>query len=141
MTKAVFRVDVEGVGCFGFRRRTMGDECRITAVADRLIGDDSEGVSARAWNLAYLLAALKVLTEEAPDGWDPINADPGDPEIYDRIMRVWAAMQDAEARFRTGAGAGPQGAGAGAGAVSGVPVSPTLPVAGDGPAFSGALPG
>lgn len=117
MIAKTYHVEVPEIGRFAFRRRTMGDECRILAMADRLIGDDGVAHSERAWNLAYLLAALSVLTEQAPDGWDPINADPGDRASYDRIMTVWSAMQDADARFRNGAGAGSPSPSEDAGAV------------------------
>ena len=96
-------LDVPGTGSFTFRRRVMADTFRIGAEYSRL----TEGVSAPSpWLDAFATAyaTLKVLTVEAPAGWDMAEMDPEDDASYAKIMGVFGTLRAAEARFRLGNG-------------------------------------
>lgn len=100
-TGATFALPVEGEGSFTFRRRQMRDEFRIGAEYCRL----SEGVAgATPWfaGLCQAVATLRVLTVEAPPGWDLDKMDPLEPATYDRIIRVHQALREKEEFFRSG---------------------------------------
>jgi hypothetical protein len=97
---ATYALDVPDVGAFVFRRRDLRDELMISALADRLLGGDSD-VSDITHNLAYVVAALKTLLVSGPDSWgDPLGADPTDPQTFRRINTVFAELRSAEERFR-----------------------------------------
>lgn len=97
-----FFVDVENVGRFRFGRRTMRDELRIGVEYSRL----TEGVDTPTEFLALfagIIAALTVLTVEAPKGWDIEAMDPLDQDSYNQLMEVHAALRAKEADFRRSA--------------------------------------
>lgn len=56
----VFTVDVPGVGSFTFRRRTLGDDIRIMALYDAMLGGVTEP-SALLDSLATAIATLRTL--------------------------------------------------------------------------------
>lgn len=105
-----FHVDVEGVGHFIFARRVMRDELRIASEYSRL----TEGVETPTPFLASVatwLSALKVLTVQAPHGWDLETLDPFDDESLDKVVLVFAALRAKEASFRRGPGKASQAPG------------------------------
>jgi hypothetical protein len=115
MTPAkTFTTQIEGVGAFVFRRRTLRDEIRIGAEHERLT-EGLESVSEGFRRLTYMLAALGVLTVDAPPGWDPMDLDPLDPATFDKVGAVYGGLREAEERFRGAAGQVPPGAGEGQG--------------------------
>ena len=108
-----FSIPVDGIGTFTFARRKMADEIKIQVEYARMI----DGVEPTQW-LALVcgwMAALKVLTVRAPEGWDIDEMDPLDDDTYAKLGRVHAALIEKERSFRSGktpAGkAGGQGAG------------------------------
>lgn len=104
MTDKTHIVEIAGIGNFCFRRRVMRDEFRIGAEYSRL----TEGVGTPSTWLdmfATAFSTLKVLTEEAPGGWDLDTMEPDDAETYRKIMEVFGALRAAESRFRRGSGA------------------------------------
>lgn len=105
--RPLFYEEVEGVGRFGFRRRTMRDEFRVEAIYSDLTG----GVATPTEVLdfyARAFAILKVLIESAPDGWDLESLDPFEPNSYEKLQKVYSALRGAEERFRGGSGKGGQ---------------------------------
>lgn len=111
-TVKTFSVEVEGIGPFVFRRRSMRDEFRIEAEVSRL----TEGVATPTANLlamANVVAPVKVLCVEAPKNWNIDELDPFDEESYKRIAAVHTALATKEKLFR--AGNAKAGADAGAG--------------------------
>lgn len=95
-----FPVSVEGVGNFVFARRNMRDELRIASEYSRL----TEGVETPTnylQNVATWFSVLKVLTVEAPHGWDLDAMDPFDDETLDRVVLVYAALRAKEGSFRS----------------------------------------
>lgn len=98
-TKTDFQVMVENVGSFTFGKRTMKDEIKIQVEYARLI----EGVDPTEWleTVCGWIATLKVLTVNAPDGWDIDSMDPLDQDTYGRMASVHAALRDQERSFRS----------------------------------------
>lgn len=122
-----FTVTVDGIGAFTFARRNMRRECAIGAEYSRII----EGVpTPTPWldTVAGWIAALKVLTLKAPEGWDIDELDPLDDESYAKLGKVHASLREKEGSFRSGKRAQVEGSGSGDGAVDGVlvqtPVQP-----------------
>jgi hypothetical protein len=108
-----FDVDVDGVGHFVFRRRSLRDEFRVQAEVSRL----TEGIQPadnEVWRFAQAVAAIKVLAVKVPDGWDIDKADPFDSGTYERIIKVSEALREREAFFRPAGRPQPQVAGEGA---------------------------
>ncbi len=100
-SKDDFFEDVEGVGRFRFRQRTMNDEM----VIQRLYADYIGGASnPTAWliTLAEWQAVLNALTVGGPDDWDIGTMDPLNTETYDKLRRVFIALRECESRFRGG---------------------------------------
>ncbi len=129
-TQQQYTVDVEGIGVFHFARRTMRHEFRVQAEYSRL----TEGVETPTANLeimAAVFAQLRVLTVLAPEGWDLDTVDPLDPEEYERLVRVHAAMRAKEGSFRRPSQANGQAAGPGNVGKPGVSVPPAVPAAAD----------
>lgn len=93
-----YLVDVEGVGTFTFRRRTIGDLARIPNQAILILG----GIPQHAWLLdqATMLAELEVLTVKSPDGWDMDDLDPVDEHDVARVRLVHGRLIEEEERFR-----------------------------------------
>lgn len=99
-SKTDFTVEVQGIGNFTFGRRTMKDEIKIQVEYARII----EGVEPTEWlqSVGGWLAAFKVLTVRAPEGWDIDEMDPLDQETYTRMALVYAALREKERSFRSG---------------------------------------
>lgn len=103
-----FHVPVDGIGTFSFAKRMMRDELRIAAEFSRL----TEGVDSPTPFLATVagwISQLRVLTVDAPDGWDLDALDPLDPESYAKLLKVHGALREKEDSFRGGANAARQG--------------------------------
>src|SRR5574343_894537 len=98
-----FTPQIEGDGAFTFRRGTLRDEIRVGAEHERLT-EGLDSVSDGFRRLTYMLAALGVLTVDAPPGWDPMELDPLDPETFNKVGAVYGGLREAEERFRAGAG-------------------------------------
>ncbi len=130
-----FHVTVEGVGTFSFARRTMRDELRLSAEYSR-ITEGADPVPQWFDFIATAIAALKVLTVSAPDGWDVDQMDPLDDTTYDRITSVFRALREKEGSFRRGANGPSQGSGAPRGADAGVLVPQQVQPGADGSAVS-----
>lgn len=129
MPKGNFSVEVDGVGAFVFRHRTLRDGYRIEGERDRVLGgpvsDEALGASAMAY------AALLVLTVEAPEGWDLDALDPVDDADTGRMFLVYRRMVETAATFHpravhNGPGAGPRDVGD-----PGVRLSPQIQSAAD----------
>ena len=121
-----FYVDVESVGRFRFARRTMRDELRIGTEYSRL----TEGVDTPTpWleMFAGVIATLKVLAVEVPDGWDLEEMDPLDTETYNRMISVHNQLRLKESDFRRPNGAASKEAGKEAGGDDAVLVPPEVP--------------
>lgn len=101
-----FSVDVEGVGTFIFGRRTMRDEIKIQVEYARL----TEGVQPTTWLdlVAGWMSALRILTVQAPDGWDLDALDPLDEASYAKLAKVHRALTDKEGSFRSKPATGSQ---------------------------------
>ena len=110
ITAKTFPAQIEGVGAFTFRRRTLRDEIKIGAAHERLT-EGLESVSEGFRRLTYMLAALSVMTLDSPPGWEPMDLDPLDPETFTKVGAVYGGLREAEERFRAGAGPVPEGAG------------------------------
>lgn len=109
MTPATFPVEVDGVGAFVFRRRTIRDQFRTEAEASRVMGGPCEDDALRLGAIAF--ATLLVLTVESPPGWDLESFDPLDPEATGKIFAVARRLREVEAGFRAGSGNNSPGAG------------------------------
>lgn len=93
-----FEVTVEGVGRFVFGYRVMADEFKIQAEYARVL----DGAPATDWLhvLAGWVSTLKVLTVEAPEGWDIDEMDPLVDDEYAKLNTVFDALRAKEASFR-----------------------------------------
>lgn len=94
-----FHVDVEGVGHFVFARRNMRSEMAIAAEYSRL----TEGVdtpTSYLQTVAGWMAVLKVLTVDAPHGWDLDEMDPLDDDTHEKILKTFSALRAKEVDFR-----------------------------------------
>ena len=113
-----FDVEVDGVGTFRFGRRSMRDEIKIQVEFARII----EGVTPTEWLavVAGWIAALKVLTVRAPDGWDIDAMDPLDDESYAKMAKVHRALTEKERSFRRKPAQASQAAGEGESGNNGV---------------------
>lgn len=108
-----YQVEVEGIGTFTFRRRTMGDTPRVTNRALGILGGEIPHHS-HLFSEAMKLAELEVLTMSGPDGWGLDALDPLNPDDVARFELVHARFAEEEARFR----GAPAGVGGGAGAAA-----------------------
>lgn len=96
-----FTITVDGIGAFTFGRRSMRDELSIAAEFSRL----TEGVETPTPYLATVagwISTLKVLTVNAPDGWDIDAMDPLDEDTYAKLLKVHASLREKEGSFRSG---------------------------------------
>lgn len=93
-----FEVNVEGVGRFVFGYRVMVDEAKIQAEYARVV----DGTTPTDWLhiLAGWIATLKVLTVEAPEGWDIDEMDPLVDDEYEKLSKVFDALRAKESFFR-----------------------------------------
>jgi hypothetical protein len=96
----VFPVEVDGIGAFVFRSRTLRDQFRIEGEAARVLGGSCEDRALQAGAISF--ATLLVLTEEAPPGWDIEGFDPLDPAATAKIFEVARRLREVEATFRPG---------------------------------------
>jgi len=106
----------------------MRDDFKIGAEFSRI----TEGIANPSpWfaTIADAVAAIKVLAEAAPDGWDIEKMDPLAPDSYQRIMDVFNALRDKETFFREGAGKGSEAPGARDGRDGGAVVPKDVPPA------------
>jgi hypothetical protein len=110
-----FTVPVDGIGTFTFARRRMQEEIKLQAEYARMI----DGTTPTQWLelVAGWIAALKVLTVRAPDGWNIEDMDPLDNETYRKLGVVHKALTDKERSFRTGTSAAGEASGQAAGGV------------------------
>lgn len=99
LSPPVFPVHVEGVGTFSFIKRTMREELRIQAEYSRLT-EGCETPTPYLNLVATWLSTLKVLTKEAPSGWDLEAIDPLDQDSYQKLMAVHGALRQKEDSFR-----------------------------------------
>lgn len=85
-------LEVDGIGRFVFRTRTMADTIRICAERATLLGDAAQVPD---WLDAFAIAfaTLKVLTEEAPYDWDLDAMDPLNLKSYERVADVYRAFR------------------------------------------------
>ena len=123
---ATLPVNVEGIGSFIFKMRTIQNQFRIEAEYARLTEGLSE-VTLFLGNLAERVSDLSVLTLSGPKGWSAekiLNMDAFDEATYARIDKVWSALRDKEVSFRKG-GETPA-AGEGANGDAGTVVSPEI---------------
>lgn len=104
-----FLVEVEGVGTFCFARRTMRDELKIQVEYSRIV----DGVKPTEWLhlVASWIAALKVMTVRAPEGWDVEAMDPLDDQTFENLAKVHRALFEKEQSFRRSTGKDGQAAG------------------------------
>lgn len=117
-----FHVDVEGIGHFVFAKRKMSDEAALHVEYSKI----TQGVETpTAWLqlLGGWMAALKVLTVSAPEGWDIDEMDPLDEDTYENLGRVHLALRTKELSFRKGKTEAGQAKREGAGEGDGVLVS------------------
>ncbi|WP_441280566.1 hypothetical protein [Tardiphaga sp. 862_B3_N1_1] len=105
-----FTVPVEGVGKFVFAKRTMADEIAIQREYSGML----QGVepTQQLDNLASWMAVLRTLTVRAPEDWDIDEMDPLDPETYEKLLKVFTAVREAENSFRRGKKVAPEAASA-----------------------------
>lgn len=111
MTRAIhkddFTVDVEHIGTFKFGRRVKKDQFKIRGIYSRLTGDnwkeDEESGQLVPGDMeAWMYVTLEVLTVEFPSNFSLESLDPlKDPEDDDRLGRIYLALRQKEASFRT----------------------------------------
>lgn len=100
-----YSVPVEGLGNFTFARRTLNDELRVQAEYSRII-DGVDQPTVWLHSLATWMSTLRVLMVAGPAGWDLEELDPIEPETFDQISSVYAAMRAKEDSFRKKPGKG-----------------------------------
>ncbi len=94
-----FAVPVEGLGTFTFARRRLKDEIAIQVERSKILGG-TEFPTDFLWNLGAWLSTIRVLMVLAPNGWNPDELDPLEPETFDEISRVFVALREKEDSFR-----------------------------------------
>lgn len=107
---ATFPVEVDGIGTFVFRKRTMRDQYKIEAEASRMMGGPCDDEPLRLGAICY--SALTVLTVEPPPGWSIEDFDPLDPDTTQKIFAVHRRLREVEAGFREGNSGNGSGSGA-----------------------------
>lgn len=95
-----FPVEVDGIGSFSFRQRTLRDQFAIEGEASRVLGGPCDDEALRAGAISF--ATLLVLTVESPPGWDIEGFDPLDPDATGKIFEVARRLREVEATFRPG---------------------------------------
>jgi hypothetical protein len=100
MARANFPVEVDGIGSFIFKARTLRSQFLIEAEASRVMGGPCADEALRQG--AIQLATLLVLTVEAPQGWDLEALDPLIPEDIAKVFTVHRRLREVEAGFRPG---------------------------------------
>lgn len=125
-----FDVEVEGIGAFTFRRRTMRDQFKIEGETSRLLGGPVNDPTLVAGAGAF--AELAVLTVEAPADWDLEGLDPFAPvDSINTLWRVHGALRKEEERFRGNASGNGKRPGAGDESDNRVPVPAKIQDAAD----------
>lgn len=125
-----YTVDVEEIGTFTAARRNMRAEIAIGSEFNRLTdGQDSLSDSLSAF--AMMVATVKVLVREAPDGWSVDDMDPFDAASYTQLTRVFRAIREREEFFRHGGAQGGAQPGQGTAATGGVGVPEAVEPAAD----------
>lgn len=94
-----FTVSVEGIGSFTFAYRKMRHELSIAAEFSRIC-EGVETPNAFLNTVGDWISTLRVLTLQAPDGWDLDELDPLDSDDYGRLFRVYSALRAKEDSFR-----------------------------------------
>ena len=98
MPKGNHRVEVDGVGSFLFRHRTLKLQIAIEAGMERVTLGPVQGAGLRLF--AAAIATLETLTVEGPDGWDLDEIDPLDDEEFAKVEKVFGRLRDVEETFR-----------------------------------------
>lgn len=110
--KPDFTAEVEGLGTFGFRERTMRMGYRVEEEVLKILGGTA------SHPLIYMetkkFAELSLLTVQAPDGWNIETLDHLDEDDRKLLTQVWEAFRSAEDTFRAGRREKRSGARAGA---------------------------
>lgn len=99
---ATLPVNVEGIGSFIFKMRTIQNQFRIEVEYAKLTEGVAE-VTTFLGNLAEHVADLSCLILSGPPGWsadDIMKMDAFDTETYVKIEQVWSALRDKETSFR-----------------------------------------
>lgn len=122
MNEEMHRVDVDGIGQFQFRHRTMKCEFRIGIEYSKLTGGIEKPTP---WlnNFATMVSELTALTVTAPEGWDIDAMDPLDENTFKKIAKVHKALRTEEDSFRNPDRADSEGQGQGDSGDSGPMVS------------------
>lgn len=121
-----FSIEVDGIGPFTFAKRTMRLEFRVQAEQSRLTEGQAEP-SQQLATFAAIFSQLKVLTIDAPEGWDLDAMDPNDDDTWARLMKVHSALRAKELSFRRPAQPHRPGTGKEDGGNAGVLVPPAVP--------------
>lgn len=100
MTSATYQLEVEGVGVFEVRRRNMRVTAQVGAEFNRLT-EGQTSLSPFFGQFCDMFATLKVLIVSGPDGWDLDNLDPDDPDSFELMGKVYGAIKEKEAFFRS----------------------------------------
>ena len=107
-------VQVDGVGSFEVRKRTVRVVVGISAEYNRLTEGAEEISSDFGW-LCSFLSYLKGMIVSGPEGWvDPYEVDPEDEAAMAVLHKVYAAIKENEGRFRGEPEKEPKTKGAGA---------------------------
>lgn len=97
---ATFPVEVEGIGAFTFKRRTLDAQFKIEAGAVRLLG--GETASDTLYRMAISFATVEHLAVTVPPGWSIDEIDPLDTDQMDRVQTVFGRLREKENTFRPG---------------------------------------
>lgn len=100
--KPTFDLEVEGIGAFTFRHRTMRDQFRIEGEAARFLGGPCDDQALHSGAVSF--ATLLILTVESPPGWDIEQVDPLDKDALEQVFEVARRLREVEATFRPGVG-------------------------------------
>ena len=125
-----YTVDVEEVGAFTVSRRNMRAEIAISSEFNRLT-DGQDNLSDSLSTFAMMVATVKVLVLEAPEGWSVDDMDPFEPSSYLRVTRVFRAIREREEFFRNGSAQGSAQPGQGTATARGMAIPETVEPASD----------
>lgn len=129
-----FFLDLPDVGTFRYGRRTIGDRLAIRRDYLRYtqeFGDDDPDLSL----YAALIATHDTLCVSCPAGWESIAAIPASK--MEKAFELGALIKSTEDTFAKGVEKSGALEGAGSAGDGGVPLSPHLQPASDGPEISG----
>jgi len=88
--------EVEGLGKFGFRPRTVGNELEIQRLITEKCRGNADEVQQELRAVATMYAEMNVLLGQTPPGWKLDN------ELVVDLMKVYSAFRVAETRFQDG---------------------------------------